>query len=151
MLRLMKISPWLRRRGLMCVVRFFCICVTIQMLGLPVMFLGLLNESILLKYDPVSEDVLMLSAAQSPPRPGLLGLCTERRLQRHRPVVFTMVFHSPAASPSCGTTIISRGTDVFVLGRLSYDHTIIPSLVDAKHDIPDPSRTVRGFTSVGVA
>lgn len=81
----------------MCVVLLLCLCVTIQMLGLPVTFLGLLTEDILLKCDPVSEDVSVLSAAQSPPRPDLLGLCTERRLQRHRPVVFTMVFHPPAA------------------------------------------------------
>ena len=92
-----EISLLFRTSGLACLVVFLCICVVIQMLGLPVTFLSLLNEDMLLKSDPISEDFSGLSTTPHPQSPGFLSLITEHQFKLTLPVLVTVVFHPPSA------------------------------------------------------
>lgn len=79
------------------VVVLLCLCVVIQMLGVPATLMDLLNSDVLTKSEPVSEDHSALSPSDKPERPGLFMVFAERRPVRHLPVLITPVFHPPSS------------------------------------------------------
>lgn len=82
--------PW----GTLCLVVLLCVCVLVQMLGLPVTLLSLLTTSDMLT-ESICEDPSVL-----PPVPELrpssaLRLCVDRHPIPSLPVLAISVFHPP--------------------------------------------------------
>lgn len=79
-----------------CIVVVLCICVIIQMLGVPATFVDLVSSDALTKVEPVSEDHTTVSSSAEPERPRLLTVVTESHPLRRLPVLTTSVFHPPS-------------------------------------------------------
>jgi len=77
-------------------VLLLCVCVVIQMLGVPATFVDLLSSDTLAKLEPVSEDHTTVSSSSEPERPRLLTLVTESHPVRHLPILTTSVFRPPS-------------------------------------------------------
>lgn len=80
-----------------CLVVLLCICVVMQMLGVPATFVDLLSSDALAKLEPVSEDHTTVSPSAEPERPRLLTLVTESDSVLRLPILTTSVFHPPAS------------------------------------------------------
>jgi hypothetical protein len=78
-------------------VMVLCICVVMQMLGMPATFVDLMSSDALVKLEPVSEDHSAVSPLPEAGRPGFLTGFTEYRAVLHLPVLTTSVFHPPSA------------------------------------------------------
>lgn len=77
-------------------VLLLCICVVVQMLGMPATFMDLLSSDALVKMEPVSEDHTTVSPSLESERPRLLPMVTESHPVRRLPILTTSVFHPPA-------------------------------------------------------
>ena len=78
-------------------VLLLCICVVVQMLGMPATLIDLLNSDALVKVEPVSEDHTTVSPSLESERPRLLTLVTESDSVLRLPILATSVFHPPAS------------------------------------------------------
>ncbi len=86
-----------RTRGVTPLILVLCICVVTQMLGAPVTLIGLLNEDVLTKSEPVSEDFSTLSTLPEPGQPRLLSLIIQFRSRSQLPILPVSVFRPPLA------------------------------------------------------
>lgn len=89
-----------RTSGAASVIVLLCVCVFVQMLGVPFTLLGLLsadvlNSDMLTESEPVSEDLTALSRSAGLERPRLFYSLAELRSVRHLPVVPISVFRPP--------------------------------------------------------
>lgn len=81
---------------LACLVALLCVCVVVQMLGVPATLMDLLNSDVITKSEPVSEDHSTLSPSPQPDRPHLFMIFTELGPVVHLPVLGISVFHPPS-------------------------------------------------------
>lgn len=89
-----------RTSGKVSVIALLCVCVFVQMLGVPFTLLGLLNadvlnSDILTEAEPVSEDLTALSPSTGLERPGLFYAFADPRSVRHLPEAPISVFRPP--------------------------------------------------------
>lgn len=77
-------------------VLLLCVCVVIQMLGVPATFVDLLSSDALVKVEPVSEDHTTVSPSLESERPRLLTMVTESHPVRRLPILTTSLFHPPS-------------------------------------------------------
>ena len=89
-----------RTSGAASVIMLLCVCVVVQMLGVPFTFLGLLsadllNSDMLTESESESEDLTALSLSAGLERPRLFYSSAELRAIRHLPLLPISVFHPP--------------------------------------------------------
>lgn len=89
-----------RTSGAASVIVLLCVCVFVQMLGVPFTFLGLLsadvlNSDMLTESEPVSEEIAAFSRSAGLERPRLFYSLAELRSVRHLPVLPISVFRPP--------------------------------------------------------
>jgi hypothetical protein len=77
-------------------VLLLCVCVVVQMLGVPATFVDLLSSDALVKVEPVSEDHTTVSASLESERPRLFTVVSESHSVRRLPILTTSVFHPPS-------------------------------------------------------
>lgn len=83
-------------RGVACLVMLLCVCVVVQMLGVPATFMDLLSSDVLVKVEPVSEDHSVVSFSAEVERPTLLTFVTESHRMLRLPILTASVFHPPS-------------------------------------------------------
>ena len=88
-------SPY-QAAGFTVMVMLLCVCVIVQMLGVPATFVDLFNSDVLAKSEPVSEDHSAVSPSPEPARPGFFTVITETHSVPRLPILSIAVFHPPS-------------------------------------------------------
>ena len=77
-----------------CIMLFLCVCVLVQMLGMPTTLFSLLNASDML-VEPTSEDFSLPPRVPGPGTESQPLFYIELSPNVHRPIFITSVFHPP--------------------------------------------------------